>query len=126
NADSLAHNMNELKLPGLLFRPVHYTPYYSVAKDHVVHGVQVHITNNEKAELSLVQFWVLQECHKLWPDKDVFEMCEKSRLNMFDKVCGTDKVRLEFLKTFRVESIRQIWEKDINAFRAKVKRYFLY
>jgi uncharacterized protein YbbC (DUF1343 family) len=118
--------MNELKLPGLLFRPVHYTPYYSVAKDHVVHGVQVHITNNEKAELSLVQFWVLQECHKLWPDKDVFEMCEKSRLNMFDKVCGTDKVRLEFLKTFRVESIRQIWEKDINAFRAKVKRYFLY
>jgi uncharacterized protein YbbC (DUF1343 family) len=45
---------------------------------------------------------------------------------MFDKVCGTDKIRIEFSKTFEVESIRQIWDKDIIAFRAKAKRYFLY
>ena len=47
-------------------------------------------------KLPSVQFWVLQECHKLWPDKSVFELCEKSRLNMFDKVCDIDKVRMEF------------------------------
>src|SRR5665647_214090 len=126
NADSLARNMNALKLPGLQFRPVHFTPYYSVSKDHVVHGVQVYVTDYEKAELSLIQFWVLQECHTLWPGNNVFEMCEKSRLNMFDKVCGTDKVRIEFSKTFLVESIRHLWEKDIVAFRAKAKKYLLY
>jgi len=126
NADSLARNMNELKLPGVQFRPIHFTPYYSVAKDKVVHGVQAYVTDFGKAELSLVQFYVLQECHLLWPEKNVFEMCEKSRLNMFDKVCGTDKVRIEFSKTFRVESIRQLWEKDIVAFREKAKKYFMY
>ncbi len=126
NADSLAQNMNNLKLPGLIFRPIHFTPYYSVSKDKVVHGVQVHITDYKRAELSLVQFWVLQECHKLWPNKNVFEMCEKSRLNMFDKVCGTDKVRLEFTQTFQVASILPIWNKDIVSFREKAKRYFLY
>ena len=126
NADSLAKNMNELKLPGVQFRPIHFTPYYSVSKDKVVHGVQVYVTDYEMAELSLVQFYVLQECHLLWPEKNVFRMCEKSRLNMFDKVCGTDKVRIEFSKTFRVESIQQLWEKDIVAFRMKAKRYFLY
>ena len=126
NADSLAKNMNALNLPGLMFRPIHFTPYYSVAKDKVVHGVQVYVTDYEKAELSLVQFWVLQECHTLWPDKNVFEMCEKSRLNMFDKVCGTSKIRLEFSKTFRVESITKLWNKDVAAFRGKAKRYFLY
>jgi len=126
NADSLSRNMNALKLPGLQFRPIHFTPYYSVSKDKVVHGVQLYITNYEKAELSLVQFYVLQECHKLWPDKNVFEMCEKSRLNMFDKVCGTDKIRIEFSKTFKVESIQLLWEKDIVAFRAKAKKYFIY
>ncbi len=126
NADSLAKNMNELKLPGVQFRPIHFTPYYSVSKDKVIHGVQVYVTDYGKAELSLVQFYVLQECHLLWPEKDVFRMCEKSRLNMFDKVCGTDKVRIEFSKTFRVESIQQLWEKDIVAFRKKAKRYFLY
>ncbi|HZK62183.1 MAG TPA: hypothetical protein VFC41_08895, partial [Anaerovoracaceae bacterium] len=85
-----------------------------------------YVTDYGKAELSLVQFYVLQECHLLWPEKNVFEMCEKSRLNMFDKVCGTDKVRIEFSKTFLVESIRHLWEKDIVAFRAKAKKYLLY
>lgn len=126
NADSLSRNMNELNLPGLQFRPIHFTPYYSVAKDKVVHGVQVYVTDYEKAELSLVQFYLLQECHLLWPEKNVFGMCEKSRLNMFDKVCGTDKVRIEFSKTFSVESIQQLWEKDIVVYRKKAKRYFLY
>jgi len=126
NADSLAVSMNNLKLKGLIFRPIHYTPYYSVSKDSVVHGVQVHITDYKKAELSLVQFYVLQECKKLWPGKDVFAMCDKSRLNMFDKVCGTDKIRLAFTKTFQVASIQPIWDKDIVSFRAKAKKYFLY
>ncbi len=126
NADSLANNMNALQLPGFLFRPIHFTPYYSVSKDSVVHGIQVHITDYRKAELSMVQFYVMQECHKLWPSKNVFELCAKSRLNMFDKVCGTDKIRNEFTKTFKVESIRQIWDKDIVAFRAKSKRYLMY
>jgi uncharacterized protein YbbC (DUF1343 family) len=126
NADSLAQSMNNLQLPGLLFRPIHFTPYYSVSKDKVVHGVQVHITDYKSAELSLVQFWVLQECHKLWPNKNVFELCEKSRLNMFDKVCGTDKVRLEFTKTFQVSSILPLWNKDIVPFSERARRYFLY
>ena len=126
NADSLSQSMNNLKLPGLLFRPIHFTPYYSVSKDKVVHGVQVHVTDYKSAGLSLVQFWVLQECHKLWPGKNVFELCDKSRLNMFDKVCGTDKVRLEFAKTFQVASIMPLWNKDIALFRERVQRYFFY
>ena len=33
---------------------------------------------------------------------------------MFDKVCGTDKVRLEFTKTFHVAYILPLWNKDIE------------
>ena len=126
NADSLAENLNRLNLPGLIFRPVHYKPYYSVNKGKLVHGVQVHITDFEKVRLTLVQFYVLQECHKLRPDKNVFELCDTTRLSMFDKVCGTDKIRAIFSKTFTVESIEALWNKDIPAFRDKTKKYFLY
>ncbi|MBA4323265.1 MAG: DUF1343 domain-containing protein, partial [Odoribacter sp.] len=69
---------------------------------------------------------ILQEAHKLWPGKNVFEMCEISRHSMFDKVCGTDKVRIEFTKNFSVESILDIWNRDIPGFRKKAERYFLY
>jgi uncharacterized protein YbbC (DUF1343 family) len=126
NADSLAGNLNALNLPGVIFRPIHYKPYYNVSMGKMVHGVQIHITDAGKANLSLLQFYFLQEAHKLWPEKDVFELCEKSRLDMFDKVCGTDKVRKEFLKTWQVSSILDLWTKEIPAFRKKAEKYFLY
>jgi uncharacterized protein YbbC (DUF1343 family) len=126
NADSLGAAMNKLGLPGVIFRPVHYKPYYSLLTGKAIHGVQIHFTDASLVQLSLIQFYLLQETHKLWPDKDVFALCEKSRLSMFDKVCGTDQVRLIFQKDFKVSSILDIWNKDIPAFRKRAEKYFLY
>ena len=124
NADLLARNLNDLKLPGIIFRPIHYTPRYGTMKDKLVHGVQIHLTDPEKAQLTLIQFYVMQEMHRLWPEKDPFS--DLSRLQMFDKVCGTDSVRKEFSKNFRVDDIKGIWMNDIPEFRKKASRYFLY
>jgi uncharacterized protein YbbC (DUF1343 family) len=126
DADSLAASMNKLKINGVIFRPIHYTPYYSVLTGKPVNGVQIHITDPEKTPLSLIQFYLLQEAHKLWPAKNVFDLCEKSRLSMFDKVCGTDQVRIIFSRTFSVDSIAGIWSQDIPVFRKKAEKYFLY
>lgn len=126
NADSLSQNLNSLHLQGIVFRPIHYKPYYSVSMGKMVHGVQIHITDPQKASLSLIQFYIIQEAYKLWPGKNIFTLCEKSRLAMFDKVCGTDQVRIEFTKTFSVSSIMDIWTRDIPGFRQKVVKYLLY
>ena len=126
DAEILSQKMNSLKLPGILFRPVHFKPYYSVSKGELVHGIQVHLIDPDKAPLTLVQFYVLQECKKLWPDKNVFEMCEKSRLAMFDKVCGTDRIRKEFARSFEVTTILYEWQKDTEAFRQTAAKYLLY
>ena len=45
NADSLASNLNGLELPGVIFRPIHYKPYFSTLEGTMVHGVQIHITD---------------------------------------------------------------------------------
>ncbi|MFN8241181.1 MAG: DUF1343 domain-containing protein [Bacteroidales bacterium] len=126
NADSLADNLNKLILPGVVFRPVHYKPYYSVSQGKAVHGVQIHLTTPSVAPLGLIQFYVLQEMHKLNPSKDVFSLCEKSRLDMFDKVCGTDKVRKEFTKRFRVDDIKDLWYNDTPLFKQKSSAFYLY
>jgi len=126
NAEKLAGNLNTLKLEGIIFRPIHYKPFYGAQKDSVMHGIQTHITNFEKAPLTLVQFYVLQECHKLWPDKNVFNMCDQSRWRIFDQVCGTDKVRKIFSQYFTVESIRKLWTQDVDTFKERAEKYFLY
>jgi uncharacterized protein YbbC (DUF1343 family) len=125
-AEKLAANLNGLKLPGVRFRPVHYKPYYGGQKDEYLHGVQTYITDVQKIPLTLIQFYVLQECYKLHPDKNVFELCDPSRLSMFDKVCGTEQVREVFTKDFTVKSIQKIWDKDVDIFKKKAKQYFLY
>ena len=126
DAEPLADNLNALKLPGIIFRPVYYKPYYSVSAGKTVEGVQIHITDPVKSPLSLIQFYIMQEAHKLWPEKDIFAMCDESRLLMFDKVCGTDLVRLVFTKTYSVDSILGLWFDEIPSFRDRAKKYFLY
>jgi len=126
DAEKLATNLNDLKLVGVRFRPIHYKPYYGSQKDVFLHGVQAYITDYEKVSLTLIQFYVMQECYKLYPDKNVFELCEPSRLNMFDKVCGTKDIRETFTKNFTVKSIQEIWNKDVDNFKKKAKQYFLY
>jgi uncharacterized protein YbbC (DUF1343 family) len=126
DAEKLSANLNALHIEGVRFRPIHYKPYYSAQKGVFLHGVQTYFTDREKAPLTLIQFYVMQECYKLHPDKNVFELCEPARWNMFDKVCGTSKIRETFTKTFTVESIRDIWNQDVAVFKASAKKYFLY
>lgn len=126
DADSLSGALNNCNIPGVIFRPVHYKPYFSVYKDLMINGVQIHFTDPAKAPLSLIQFYIMQEAHKLRPGKDFFRMCDQSRLSMFDKVCGTDSVRIEFGKSFKVDDIKDIWNRDIPGYRKRAEKYFLY
>jgi uncharacterized protein YbbC (DUF1343 family) len=125
DAEKLSVEMNQLKLEGVQFRPVHFKPFYMALKDTVMHGVQVYITNPRKTKLTEIQFYFLEVAHRLYPTKDFFSMFP-DRIEMFDKVCGSDQVRKTFAKTFTFESIRSIWNKDEAAFRAKSSRYYLY
>lgn len=126
NPDTLALLLNNLQIPGILFRPIHYKPYYGNMQGQHLKGVQVHLVEYGKAPLTLIQFYVLQELYKLYPHRNIFEESDASRLNMFDKVCGTDEVRKQFTKRFLVEDILFVWNNDVDTFREKTKPYLLY
>ena len=126
DAEKLTANLNGLKIPGVRFRPIHYKPYYGSQKDIYLHGVQTYIIDVNKIPLTLIQFYVLQECHKLYPDKNAFELCGPERLSMFDKVCGSGRMREVFSQSFTVDSILTVWNNDVDNFKKKAKKYFIY
>ena len=126
SADTLAEAMNALELPGLEFRPIYYKPYYSTFQGELCQGVQIHILDYEKARLSEVQFLVVQELMRLWPEKDWFQLCNQKRFGMFDKVCGTNKIREMFGKRYQWEDIREYWYKDVETYREASSKYYLY
>ena len=125
-ADKLADALNALHVPGVIFRPIYLKPFYSVGQGQQLQGVQVHITDYARAPLSPLQFLVMQEVARLWPDRSVFDHADKGRFAMFDKVCGSRQIRERFTKTNRWEDIRPYWEKDVESFRRLSKKYYLY
>ena len=125
-ADKLADALNALHVPGGIFRPIYLKPFYSVGQGQQLQGVQVYITDYARAPLSPLQFLVMQEVARLWPDRSVFDNADKGRFAMFDKVCGSRQIRARFTKTNRWEDIRPYWEKDVESFRRLSKKYYLY
>ena len=125
-AERLARALNGLRVPGVVFRPIHLRPFYSVGKGEKLQGVQVHITDYARAPLSPLQFLVMQEVARLWPERAVFDHADKGRFEMFDKVCGSRRIRERFAQTNRWEDIRPYWEKDVEDFRRLSRKYLLY
>lgn len=124
-APEFAERMNNLRLLGVTFRPVYYTPYYSVGKGKELQGVQVYFTDYRKASLCDVQWYALQELYKLYPDHDPLKEAT-DRHNMFDKVCGSFEVRKLFMKRHMWEDAKPYWDKDVASFRKIAKKYHLY
>lgn len=128
NAGELTRRMNALNLPGLLFRPLYIKPFYSTCKDKNIQGIEVYVTDAQKAPLSLVQFYVIQEMAKMNPDKAPFIKgnADSKRYDMFDKVSGSKQIRERFSKNHSVADIIDYWNKDAEAFKAKSSKYYLY
>ena len=125
DAPVLAQRLNALNLPGVMFRPMYYKPFYAFGKGQDLQGVQVYLTDYRKATLTNIQFYVLQELYSLYPDHDVLAQCTK-RHGMFDKVCGSKQIRQLFMKRHKWEDVKPYWEKDAESFKQLAKKYWLY
>ena len=125
-ANEFAEAMNALNLPGVEFRPMYVKPFYNVGKGELLQGVQVHILNFKEARLSEIQFLIMQEVARLYPEHSVFEHADKARFRMFDLVSGSKQIRERFTKNNRWEDIRDYWYKDVDSFRKLSKKYYLY
>lgn len=128
NAEDLAKRMNALNLPGMMFRPIHIKPFYSVGQGKNLQGVEVFVTDKEKAPLSLTQFYVMQELADMYPEKAVFKEgnADPKRFSMFDKVSGSKQIRERFSKNHKVADIIDYWNKDNEAFKASSAKYHIY
>jgi uncharacterized protein YbbC (DUF1343 family) len=126
NSVEFSARATALNLPGVLFRPITYRPFYGAWKDETLHGVHIVITDPAQVNLLGIQFHLLELHHELYPEHDVFEEAGEPRRKMFDKVMGSDKVRELFGEHYRYEDVEGFLEQDVRAFRERSLRYYLY
>lgn len=123
DGEQLARELNGRKLPGVIFRPIYYQPFYGNRQKVALQGVQIHVTDYRQFQPIRTQIHILTALRKLCPGQNIFD---PKRIGSFDKACGTDQVRLALLENKNAETIIASWQKDVDAFKQKSKQYYLY
>lgn len=122
----LTEVLNAKQLPGVAFRPILYKPLFGDMQGQTVQGVQIFITDYDKARLSEIQFHVIEAMHQLYPSHVLFSAETEKRNNMFDKVCGTNFIRENFSKQYKIDDILSYWRNNEQAFKEKSASFYLY
>ncbi len=119
----LAGELNRRRLVGVTFRPMRWVPFYAGYTGKNCGGVQIHFTDFRAAEVTRLNFEIMDAVRRLSPNLNFFPA---GRERMFDLVCGTDEVRKMFAAGKSAAEIWKHWNADSAAFRKSREKYLLY
>jgi uncharacterized protein YbbC (DUF1343 family) len=120
----LAAALNQLRLPGIIFRPVAFKPYYARFKGKYCGGVQLHITDYLKFKPYVTGLHILQTIIDLYPEQNMFKNAD--RVSMFHKAVGTDKMMKALESKLPVNALERNWQLELENFKKMRKKYLIY
>ena len=123
DAAALEKRMALLNMPGLHFRRASFKPTFSKYQNELCHGVQVHITDREKADVFLGGLKLLEMIRDMYPEKLEYLSWGESRIHSLDKLLGTDAFRAGRLTA---DEVSQTYAPGVAAFSEAVKPFLLY
>ena len=116
----LAEALNDLNLPGVIFREQWFTPTFSKFKGELCGGCQIHVTDRNVYRPLETTLHVIAVLRRLYPAKFQFHN------SYFDKIMGTAAVRTALEKGTDVKAIVEGWRKGLTAFAEQRKPFLLY
>lgn len=123
DAEALADKLNDLELPGAVFRPIYFKPFYYHFKDQPIEGVHILIVDPKAFRPIRTQVHLLAALVELYPEHDIFAT---ERISSFDKAAGSAQLRSMLQQKIPAEEIIQSWQKELNAFKMIRQNYLIY
>ncbi|MDY3858089.1 MAG: DUF1343 domain-containing protein [Muribaculaceae bacterium] len=122
----LAEKLNARNIPGVRFRPISYKPWFGQFARQNLQGVQIYVVDYEAAPLTLIQFYVLEELARLYPDHKVSATANPKKLATIDIVVADKELRPAFFRNHKVDDILPMWTRGTEEFRTLKAKYHLY
>jgi uncharacterized protein YbbC (DUF1343 family) len=116
----LTRILNDLELPGVLFREAWFTPIFSKFQGELCGGAQLHIEDRDAFKPFETSLHIIQTVKENYPDR--FEFHE----SYFDNIMGTSKIREQLIKGASINEIISGYREDLKAFAEMRKNYLLY
>lgn len=121
---ALAKKMNELKLPGVMFRPAHFVPTFSKYVNEVCNGVQVHVINRERFLPVHAGWALLHVIREMYPnDFKINPPYKEGGKRMLELNTGCDYIAQQ---KYSLEEQFAILKKDSRAFIQQRAKYLMY
>jgi uncharacterized protein YbbC (DUF1343 family) len=126
DGEKLAEYLNLQRIGGVQFRPLSYRPFYFDTAGSRFLGVQIHVTERDKLDMTGVQVSVLDALQRLFPHKDIFDRAKPERTESFDKAAGSSELRKALRDRKPVKEILKSMKEECSTFTAKREKYLLY
>ncbi len=124
NGKELEEALNNLKLPGVFFRRMYFTPTFSEYVGEVCSGVQLHITNRKKFKPVKTGYAMIDVIRKLYPNNFKINKPYKAGGNcMFQLETGCNYI-LEGKYTLKEQF--EIMDRETKEFGKIREKYLLY
>jgi len=125
----LAKDLAAMELPGVLFRPVVYTPTFHKHAFKPCGGIQLHVTNHDTFRPYRTGVAFLKACHDQDPAQ--FKWREKAyefvdKIPAIDLLCGSDMVRKGIEAGASLDDIARRWPRDEGMFAEERAEFLLY
>jgi uncharacterized protein YbbC (DUF1343 family) len=117
------------QLPGVLFRPLFFTPTFHKFAGQSCGGLMLHVIDPGGFRSFETGVAIVKAIHDLWPEQFAFRRKAYEFVTdvpAFDLLCGGDAVRQGLLAGSSLSALRQAWQTDSAPFEAVRRRYLRY
>ena len=124
-----AKRLEQMDLPGAVFRPISFTPTFHNWASQMIGGIQIHVVDRRSFQpfrtglALLITYREMGENRFQWKDPPYEYEYEKLP---FDILCGTDTVRKQIEAEASLEEIEHSWKNQLQKFRKVRQQYLLY
>ncbi len=117
------------ELPGVLFRPLWFTPAFHKHAGESCGGAMLHVTDRRAYRPFATGVAIVAAARGLWPEgfrwrTERYEFVEG--IPAFDLLCGTDRIRRAIERGVPAAEIAAGWEQDERAFAARRAPFLRY
>jgi len=122
DADRLAAEMTNLKLPGVIFRPTYFMPRFGLYSGETCAGVQLYITDRKGFQPVKTGISLLYTIKDLSGEKFSFKRNDGHE-GTTDVIIGSDLIRTG---VHSLPDVLALWENEAAQFGEIAKKYYLY
>jgi len=127
---TLVKKLEEIELPGVVFRPMYFQPTFQKHAGRLCGGAQIHVIGRSKFRPFKTGVAVIKTVHDLYPEHFAWKRPPyeyETKKMPIDILAGTERLRKDIERGEKLDRMEERWEEESSQFdKEHRKKYLIY